>query len=161
MKSIKRIFVGASISLLLLTDAVVWSCQTQDAEEIAILENDEASANSNQYSARSTGKKMFNKGVGAPISKEKAMDWMTNYESKNARSANGVKSHFFGADVFERLLKQKEVVGISIFYAQNDEGVPQLLLVGMNEDGNLLTNEGQEGFIDASSFCPPMCPNSK
>lgn len=161
MKSTKKIVVGVAISLIILTGAVVWSCQTHDSEEIAIQESTEASTYSNQSSTRSAGKKVFNKSVGAPISKEKAMAWMTNYESKNARSANGVKSHFFGTDVFERLLKQKEVVGISIFYAQNDDGVPQLLLVGVDEDGNLLTNQGQEGFIDVSSICPPDCSSDK
>lgn len=65
---------------------------------------------------------------------------------------------FFGKDALESLLSQSEVVGMRAYYAYEENGSPTLVLVGVNNDGNDMT----EGVLLERWFpCPPFCPHQE
>lgn len=88
---------------------------------------------------------------GGPIDLATAKQWTANYR----RSGKGkLNCHIFGKETIEQLLQQEGCVGISIYYAHNDQGQQQLLLVGVDAEGNTQT-EG--AIMDKSRVCPPDC----
>jgi hypothetical protein len=107
--------------------------------------------------------------VGKPISKATADKWLKNHEEKHPDKGS-IRAHFFGSDIINQLLAQDGCVGMRIYYATNDEGVKQLLLVGAREDGSNIWPDGngtqdQESaagglIVDASTTCPPFCPKN-
>lgn len=93
-----------------------------------------------------TGKMIANIGMdlgGLTIDWPTQLQWMTNY-------TGNVRSHFFGALTFTRLLtSQVQIVRVTL--ALDDSGNPQLLLSNASaSDPN--------NYEDASSPCPPVCP---
>jgi hypothetical protein len=60
----------------------------------------------------------------------------------------------FPRDVFERLLAQPRCAGIRIYYGRNDRREHELLLVGVDETGDDMT-DGE--MFDISYPCPPYC----
>lgn len=104
--------------------------------------------------------------VGAPISRETASRWIQNHTEKHPEK-DSIRARFFGSDLINQILQQDGCVGIRIYYATNDEGEKQLLLVGAREDGNNIwpadskADLSAEGLIvDASRPCPPYCPDN-
>lgn len=105
--------------------------------------------------------------VGKAISKETANRWIKNYHEKNSEQ-DGIRARFFGLNIIDEILSQHECVGIRIYYACNDEGEKQLLLVGAREDGSNIWPDDTEQttvqaaglIVDASSPCPPYCPSN-
>ena len=97
----------------------------------------------------------FNGTEGAPIDLATAAQWTANYRNNQP---NGIRAHFFGRDILEKILAQDGCEGIRIYYALNDAGEQQLILVGANANEQDQTN----GTIaDFSSVCPNNCdPNS-
>ncbi len=72
------------------------------------------------------------------------------------RTANpgAIKAHFFGSTILNTILAQQDCVGIRIYYALNEIGVKQLVLVGVNANGDDQT----AGIIaDRSEPCPSKC----
>lgn len=103
--------------------------------------------------------------VGKPISKKTASKWIRKHTEKHPEK-DAIRAHFFGSDIINQLLQQNECVGIRIYYATNEEGVKQLLLVGAREDGTNIWPAGDEDenessaagiIVDASRTCPPYC----
>ena len=67
---------------------------------------------------------------------------------------NAIKGGFFGQAALQQLLDQDGVVGIRYYYAQENDGRPVLVLVGVGNDGNDMV----EGFVlERSIPCPPFC----
>lgn len=64
------------------------------------------------------------------------------------------RAGMFPRDVFERLLAQAGCAGIRIYYGRNERREHELVLVGVNEEGDDMT--GGELF-DFSLPCPPYC----
>ncbi|MCC6370743.1 MAG: hypothetical protein IT236_07060 [Bacteroidia bacterium] len=87
-----------------------------------------------------------------PLSEASA--WTANYRNANPGQING---HYFGGDAIQNVLAQTGCVGLRMYYAINDEGVKQLIIVGVNADGNDLVNGL---LLDRSVLCPPTCGNS-
>lgn len=80
-----------------------------------------------------------------------AVVWTANYRSANP---NQIKAHYFGKDAIAAILAQENCVGIRNYYALNDSGVKQLIIVGVDANGNDLYN----GLLAERSFlCPPDC----
>lgn len=88
---------------------------------------------------------------GGPIDRAKAKRWTANYRERGRGKTN---SHLFGAETVKSLLDQKDCVGLRIYYALNDEGEQQLLLVATDSEGNDLK---ESEVLDFSSACPPDC----
>jgi hypothetical protein len=88
---------------------------------------------------------------GGPIDRAIAKRWTANYR----RAGRGkVRSHLFGVETIQQILGQEGCVGMKAYYALDDDGQEQLLLVGTDAEGNEL----QEGLImDKSKVCPPEC----
>jgi hypothetical protein len=80
-----------------------------------------------------------------------AADWTANYRQKNP---NGVHAHFFGREIIERILAQSDCMGIRCYYALDENGDQQMIIVGADSNENDLYN----GIIaERSRVCPPYC----
>lgn len=103
----------------------------------------------------------FNGTEGKPIPQETAAKWVENYQKISPKE---IKAHFFGRDIIEKILKETSCLGIRIYYAIDDAGAKQLILVGADDNGNNLLPDQRplsgEGNIiaDASFPCPSYCP---
>ncbi len=96
----------------------------------------------------------FNGGEGEPIDLAQAAKWTANYRSGNTGSdGDTVKAHFYGREVLQQLLDQPGCMGIRIYYAHDEKGQKQLVLIGANEEGD----DMEELIIDGSHICPPDC----
>jgi hypothetical protein len=101
--------------------------------------------------------------IGAPIAKSIAEEWIKNYRSVNPE---GVFSHYFGRDSFRRLFSNPNCMGVTVNYALDGNGRQQLILVGVDGNGNILADPSQtalqsdfsNSYEDASRPCPPFCP---
>lgn len=98
----------------------------------------------------------FNGSEGGEIALSQASDWTANYREKITDSSE-VKAHFFGREILQKILDQPEAIGIRMYYALDDTGMKQLVLVGADKEGTDLI----EGIIaDKSTTCPPDCGSS-
>lgn len=80
-----------------------------------------------------------------------AAEWTANYRKANP---GAVKAHFFGKEIIQRILDQDGCVGIRCYYALDENGVQQMIMVGADKDENDLYN----GIIaEKAIFCPPYC----
>jgi hypothetical protein len=75
-----------------------------------------------------------------------AQQWISNYSGP-------ARSHFFGANTFERLIHQQEGVTIFAELALDDKMVPVVLL---SNDKTITTGNDKQ---DISIICPPNCSN--
>lgn len=101
---------------------------------------------------------------GDSISRDDSHQWVNNY---NQKKPSGIQAHFFGNEIINQILSQTGCIGIRTYYALNDAGVQQLLLVGVTSDGkNILpstsiTNgrvtDGGGTIADVSTPCPVQC----
>lgn len=85
------------------------------------------------------------------ISLATAAAWTKNYRDRNA---GAIKGHFYGKQAIKDILDQSTCVGIRIYYAIDEAGARQLVIVGVkaNEDdlfNGLLAERGVP--------CPPFC----
>ena len=86
------------------------------------------------------------------ISLELAAEWTANYRNTNP---GDTISHYFGKQSIQSILQQEGAVGIRIYYANNEKGEKQLIVVGVKSDGNDIYL-GQ--LAEKSIKCPPNCP---
>lgn len=88
--------------------------------------------------------------------------WKSNYTAINP---DGVQAHFFGFEIIRQILSATGCTGIRCYYALNDSGVQQLLLIGVTSGGqNILPKSitggrtADDGTIaDLSHMCPTEC----
>ncbi|GHA54091.1 hypothetical protein [Pontibacter akesuensis] len=96
---------------------------------------------------------------GEAIALSQAAEWTRNYRNKRIDSAEGeiAKAHFFGRNILNQILEQENCVGIRMYYAEDNNGQKQLILVGATAEGEDIEN----GIIaDRSRICPPDCVES-
>lgn len=96
----------------------------------------------------------FNGTEGAPIALEKAAEWTANYRASVPEGTT--KAHYIGKDGLNEILTQDGCMGIRIYYAIDDNGKKQIVLVGANADENDMT----ELVYDATLPCPHICDNA-
>ena len=110
-------------------------------------------------------KKGYSAQIGEDIGFEKGAKMVkTNYD----QNPEDVVAHFMGRDIIEGILAQPGVVGIRMFYAQNEIGLRQLVLVGtdangsnvidyatVSDDGEVIKNKGI--VAGGVRSCPPYC----
>ncbi len=64
-----------------------------------------------------------------------------------------VIGHFFGKDILQSILAQSGCVGIRMYHAIDENGIKNLVLVGVDSSQNDLVS----GIVaDRSVICPPM-----
>ena len=92
---------------------------------------------------------------GSELNIEQAIAWTGNYRKNALTDADNavVKAHFYGREVLQRLLDQEGCMGIRIYYALDDDGQKQLVLVGADAEGNDMENM----VVDFAHVCPPYC----
>src|SRR5271154_4939949 len=87
------------------------------------------------------------------ISFDDAGEMTANYRKQNP---NDIIAGFFFSQAITSLLGQDGCVGIRYYYAITDDGNKQLVLVGVDKDGNDLVGKNNV-CIDTSQPCPPLC----
>lgn len=81
-----------------------------------------------------------------------AAAWTKNYRDSSTEGTT--IAHFFGKEAIKAILNQADCVGIRIYYALDDAGKKQLIVVGVEANENDLYN----GLLAERSFtCPPVC----
>ena len=112
--------------------------------------------------------KGFSADVGSDIGYDKGAKMIKNHYDQNQ---DDIVAHFMGRNIIEAILAQPSVVGIRMFYAYNELGLRQLVLVGVDAKGNNVLNfttVGDNGEIIKSKgivaggvrSCPPYCAPS-
>lgn len=85
------------------------------------------------------------------ITLAEAADWTRTYRVENPGATKG---HFYGKTAIQNILNQTGCVGIRIYYAIDNNGAKQLIIVGANSVENDLYN----GLLaERSVTCPPRC----
>ena len=109
--------------------------------------------------------KGYSAEVGEDIGYEKGAKMIKTYYEQNQ---DDVLAHFMGRNMIEAILAQPGAVGIRMFHAMNEIGMRQLVLVGVDANGqNILnyTTIGEDGEVtknkgivaDKTRNCPPYC----
>ncbi len=86
------------------------------------------------------------------ITLEEASELTQNYRD-NAESG-AKKGGYFSKESLLDILNQDECVGIRYYFGEEDDGTPVLVLVGVDEEENDLTNGA---LREKSTPCPPRC----
>jgi len=88
------------------------------------------------------------------VTLEQAVKYVENF--KSFPTTPFIKGAYFGRNIFDKILGQAGCVGIRYYYAKKDDGTATLVLVGVDSNGNDLT----QGILGEDSFpCPPYCPS--
>jgi hypothetical protein len=94
---------------------------------------------------------VFDGTEGGPITLDQASLMTKEYRRLNP---NTTIAHFFGKEAIGALLDQAGCMGIRIYYGINVvSGEKELILVGVTEDGNDIT----QMVMDMSHACPKDC----
>ncbi len=104
----------------------------------------------------------FSGAEGDSIVLDASKQWLAHYNSDNP---NGIQAHFFGHEIINQILSQNGCVGIRCYYALNDAGIQQLLLVGVTSSGQNILPQSLNGgrttgdgtIADMSLPCPTYC----
>ena len=104
---------------------------------------------------------------GSSMDEALVKKWIQQHEDHHE-----TRAHFFGRQIIEKILAQPGCMGIRIYYAIDDKGKKQLILVGADEKGGnqwpsvkpkgskklLKDGGGGNTTSDGSIPCPPFCP---
>lgn len=110
-------------------------------------------------------KKGYSSKVGEDIGYEKGAKMIKNNFDQNP---DDIMAHFVGRDIIEAMLAQPGATGIRMFYATNELGLRQLVLVGADENGKNILNyktvdgngemQKKKGIVTGLvRSCPPYC----
>lgn len=64
-----------------------------------------------------------------------------------------IKGHFIGKNMIKAIAEQDGYMGIRIYHALNTDGSREVVLVGVDEEGDDMLKI----IVDRSSPCPNMC----
>ncbi len=97
----------------------------------------------------------FNGKEGEQITLAEGAAMTANY--RNSPQAYGARAQYIGKAIIGSILQQTGCVGLRMYYAQDEDGAKQLVIVGVNAEGNDMTS----GIIaDRTLGCPTYCDNS-
>lgn len=110
----------------------------------------------------------FDGTESGPIPLATAKEWTANY--RKTIKPGDTLAHYFGGNIIHKVLKETGCVGIRVYYAIDNKGQKQLLIVGVDENGdNLLPAKnvasGEEDpddniIVDLSTPCPDFCASN-
>jgi hypothetical protein len=86
------------------------------------------------------------------ITLDQAVKMVQNYQT--FPRVPSIKGGYFGRNIFDKILSQSGCVGVRFYYAQKDDGTSTVVLVGVDNMSNDMTN-GVLGDIIVP--CPPYC----
>lgn len=96
----------------------------------------------------------FTGNEGSYITLTQGTAWTGNYRSANP---NATKAHFLGKSKLSEILAQTGCVGLRMYYAIDDTGAKELVIVGVASNGCDITT----GLIlDRSLPCPSYCDST-
>ena len=81
-----------------------------------------------------------------------ASEWTKNY--RDASPSGVTLAHYFGQEAINSVLAQEGCVGLRFYYAINDQGQKELIIVGVDASENDLY---QGIILDRSYKCPQAC----
>jgi hypothetical protein len=97
----------------------------------------------------------FNGNEGEFVTLNDASRWTANY--RNTIEPGDIIALAAGKDKLIELLNQEECLGARIYYGIGDDGKKNLVIVGVDTNGDDIEN----GLIlERISPCPPRCPKS-
>lgn len=92
----------------------------------------------------------FNGTEGGAITLKAGAAMTADYRRNNP---GVIKARFFGKDILNDILDQTGCMGIRMYYGENENGEPELVLVGADTDENDII-----GIVaDMSVPCPTSC----
>ncbi len=80
-----------------------------------------------------------------------AAEWTKNY--RDTIEKGDTIAHFFGRNIIEQILAQEGCMGIRIYYALDENGKKQLIIVGADAHEN---DQYQQTIAERSLNCPPF-----
>lgn len=89
------------------------------------------------------------------ISLEEAAKLTKNY--RESAGAGAFLGGYLSKSAVLEILNQGSCLGLRIYNATSDTGEPTFVLVGVNSNGDDLTDGGLAEFVSA---CPPYCPDA-
>lgn len=94
----------------------------------------------------------FKGNEGEFVSIEDAKRWTSRFQK--SKSKEEPNAQFYGSEHIQKILAQKECIGIRVYYGIDDENQKVLILVGVDANENDLS----KGLIlERGRFCPPHC----
>ena len=94
---------------------------------------------------------MFTGKEGEEFPLATASEWTANYRAANP---DDIQAHFFGMDILNKILSQPGCVGLRMYYALDELGVKQMIVVGVNADE---TDQYDKTIAERGFPCPPYC----
>lgn len=86
------------------------------------------------------------------ISLEEAQVLTENY--RTASGENAIMGGYFSKTTVQNILNQEGCTGLKYYYGTDDNGKPQLIILGVNKNGDDMIG----GLLgDRSMPCPPYC----
>jgi hypothetical protein len=76
---------------------------------------------------------------------------------RDALGPDAERGGLFLRDAVQKLLAQKGCEGLRIYHGRNEDGGPAIVLVGVDGNGNDMT---QGEILEVHYPCPPFCPAS-
>jgi len=86
------------------------------------------------------------------ITLPEAAAMVRNFQSQ--AEPNAVIGGYFGEEAILNILNQEGAIGLRYYYAMDNAGMPHLVLVGVDAEGNDMM-EGQ--LAERAMSCPPFC----
>ncbi|MFQ5605078.1 MAG: hypothetical protein ACE5HS_17580 [bacterium] len=95
----------------------------------------------------------FNGEEDHSISLSEASELTANFQKQI--TPNQVIGGYFGKNAIINILQQDGAVGLRYYYGLDKDGLPHIVLVGVDKNGNDMIN----GLLaQRSAMCPPYCP---
>jgi hypothetical protein len=94
----------------------------------------------------------FTGNEGAVITLAEGAEMTANYRA--TINVGDTIGHAVGKNLVNAILNQTGCMGIRLYYAINSKGEKQLVLVGVNSDGDDMS---QGVIVDYLANCPPRC----
>ncbi len=97
----------------------------------------------------------FDPNAGSLIPLEEAAEMTRTYRDLNP---DDTIAHYFSREIIDELLRDNSLVGIRMYYGldPNNEKAKELILVGVDRDGNDVTSK----VADKGTKCPIVCSNA-
>ncbi len=95
---------------------------------------------------------MFTGDEHHQVTTDQAARWTSEYQK--TMGDGQLVAGYFGKNIFDKILKQEDAVGIRIYKAKHDNGDEVLVLVGVDGKGNDIVS----GVVGENILpCPPFC----
>ena len=131
---IKRMLILAAVAVALVLGTTAFLQQEKKQEAAAAPEMKQLSARDHSISLKEAKELIKARNAGL----------------KGTTAKGGT----FNRKIFDKILAQKGCVAIRYYYAQNKDGSPTLVLVGVDANGKDMT---KAAIAERSGGCPPYC----